>query len=48
MFIHGGSRSGIHPTNVRDSTAGCLSVTNPKIEEIYAVVRDGTPIDIYG
>ncbi|MBS8226000.1 L,D-transpeptidase family protein [Vannielia litorea] len=47
IFIHGGPRRGIDPTNVRDWTAGCISVSDPEIEEIYAMVRDGTPIDIY-
>lgn len=30
----------------RDWTAGCIAVTNAEIEEIYAAVRDGTPIEI--
>lgn len=47
IFIHGGPRRGIDPMNVRDWTAGCISVTDSQIEEIYAMVRDGTPIDIY-
>lgn len=47
IFIHGGPRRGIDPMNVRDWTAGCISVTDQQIEEIYAMVRDGTPIDIY-
>ncbi|KGM46498.1 MULTISPECIES: L,D-transpeptidase family protein [Rhodobacterales] len=47
IFIHGGPRRGIDPVNVRDWTAGCISVTDRQIEEIYAMVRDGTPIDIY-
>jgi murein L,D-transpeptidase YafK len=47
IFIHGGSRRGIDPMNVRDWTAGCISVTDQQIEEIYAMVRDGTSIDIY-
>ncbi|WP_040754070.1 L,D-transpeptidase family protein [Wenxinia marina] len=47
IFIHGGPRRGIDPTNVRDWTAGCISVTDPEIEEIYAMVSNGTPIDIY-
>ncbi len=47
IFIHGGPRRGIDPMNVRDWTAGCISVTDRQIEEIYAMVRDGTPIDIY-
>ena len=44
IFIHGGPRRGIDPVNVRDWTAGCISVTDRQIEEIYAMVRDGTPI----
>ena len=47
IFIHGGPRPGIDPTNVRDWTAGCISVTDRQIEDIYAMVKDGTPIDIY-
>ncbi|KQB95698.1 hypothetical protein AL073_15265 [Loktanella sp. 1ANDIMAR09] len=47
IFIHGGPRPGIDPTDVRDWTAGCIAVTDSQIEEIYAMVRDGTPIDIY-
>lgn len=47
IFIHGGPRRGIDPRAVRDWTAGCIAVTDRQIEEIYAMVRDGTPIDIY-
>lgn len=47
IFIHGGPRRGVDPTDVRDWTAGCISVTDRQIEEIYAMVRNGTPIDIY-
>ena len=47
IFIHGGPRRGIDPTDVRDWTAGCIAVTDRQIEEIYVMVRDGTPIDIY-
>ena len=47
IFIHGGPRPGIDPENVRDWTAGCISVTDAQIEEIYAMVKNGTPIDIY-
>ena len=47
IFIHGGPRKGIDPMNKRDWTAGCISVTDRQIEDIYAMVRDGTPIDIY-
>ena len=47
IFIHGGPRPGVDPMNVRDWTAGCISVSDRQIEEIYAMVRNGTPIDIY-
>lgn len=30
----------------RDWTAGCIAVTNNEIEEIYELVKDGTPIRI--
>ena len=30
----------------RDWTAGCIAVTNDEIEEIYNLVKDGTPITI--
>jgi murein L,D-transpeptidase YafK len=33
-----------HP--LRDWTEGCVAVTNREIEEIWAAVPDGTPIDI--
>lgn len=29
-----------------DWTAGCMAVSNPEIEQIYAMVRDGTPVQI--
>lgn len=29
-----------------DWTAGCIAVTNQEMEEIYAIVPDGTPIDL--
>ncbi|WP_375280887.1 murein L,D-transpeptidase family protein [Pseudooctadecabacter sp.] len=47
IFIHGGPRRGIDPMNVRDWTAGCIAVTDRQIEEIYSMVKNGTPIDIY-
>jgi murein L,D-transpeptidase YafK len=44
IFIHGarnpGSRRG------RDWTYGCIAVEDREVEEIYAMVRDGTQIDI--
>lgn len=46
IFIHGGPRKGIDPVGVRDWTAGCIATTDREIETIYAMVRDGTPIQI--
>lgn len=46
IFIHGGTRSGFNSTG-RDWTAGCIAVKNREMEEIYAMVREGTPIDIF-
>jgi len=45
IYIHGG------PTLARDKgradwTAGCISVSDKEIEEIYGMIRKGTPIDI--
>ena len=31
---------------IRDWTAGCIAVSNQEIEEIYSLVKDGTPIRI--
>ncbi|MCB5199236.1 L,D-transpeptidase family protein [Loktanella sp. TSTF-M6] len=44
IFIHGTPEMYIGQP---DWTWGCIAVTNPEIEEIYAMVRDGTPIFIY-
>ena len=45
IFIHG------TPNRFRrsgdDWTWGCIAVTNDEMEDIYAMVRDGTPIKIY-
>lgn len=45
IFIHGeaGQKNGKAP----DWTAGCIAVTDDEIEEIYAMVRLGTPVHIY-
>jgi len=31
---------------LRDWTAGCIAVTSEEIEEIYASVANGTPVEI--
>ncbi|MDH3265080.1 MAG: L,D-transpeptidase family protein [Paracoccaceae bacterium] len=46
IFIHGGPRRGTDRRGP-DWTAGCISVSNREIEHIYAMVKEGTPIDIY-
>lgn len=43
IFIHGEPRKF---RRQRDWTAGCIAVTNKEMEDIYAMVRDGTPIVI--
>lgn len=45
IFIHGGPRKDIDPKG-RDWTAGCISVTDKEIEEIWLMVDNGTTIDI--
>ena len=45
IFIHGQGR--VYSFMRPDWTWGCIAVTNDDIEEIYAMVRDGTPISIY-
>lgn len=45
IFIHG--RGNPVDYLIPDWTWGCIAVTNREIEEIYAMVRDGTPIAIY-
>ncbi|MCO8143719.1 L,D-transpeptidase family protein [Rhodovulum tesquicola] len=44
IFIHG--RAGKHKGKRRDWTEGCIAVSDREIEEVYAMVRDGTVIDI--
>ena len=45
IFIHGQGNPISRLRN--DWTWGCIAVTNEEIEEIYAMVRDGTPIAIH-
>ncbi len=44
IFIHG--RGGLRNL-LADWTWGCIAVTNKEMEEVYAMVRTGTPISIY-
>lgn len=46
IFIHGQpNKKG--PRTEENWTAGCIAVTNREMEDIYAMVTDGTPIDIF-
>jgi murein L,D-transpeptidase YafK len=45
IFIHG-QPNGRMAAKGRDWTYGCIAVTNDEIEEIYAMVKDGTVITI--
>ena len=47
IFIHGQGPEGKALSRIkRDWTAGCIAVTDAEAEEIYAMVQDGTPIQI--
>ena len=41
IFIHGGP---LKRTTKQDWTAGCIAVSDREMEDIYAMVRPGTPI----
>ena len=45
IFIHGGPRKGIDEDKP-DWTYGCIAVTDREIEQIYAMVKDRTVVDI--
>lgn len=44
IFIHGRPRQ--YRKGGQDWTAGCIAVTDRQIQEIYAMVKNGTPITI--
>jgi murein L,D-transpeptidase YafK len=47
IFIHGGPqtpRDKARARQTRDWTWGCVALTDREMEEIYAMVRDGTPV----
>ena len=45
IFIHGQGPEGRVQSKVKqDWTAGCIAVTDAEVEDIYAMVPDGTPI----
>lgn len=43
IFIHGGPNRKV---TTRDWTLGCIALTDKEIEWVYAMVRDGTPVQI--
>lgn len=47
IFIHGRPPIFSSTKTGPDWTAGCISVTNKEMQDIYAMVRDGTPIDLF-
>lgn len=44
IFIHGQKNPFSKKRSTENWTWGCIAVTNREIEEIYAMVKDGTPI----
>jgi murein L,D-transpeptidase YafK len=47
IFIHGQERRFRRSKKNGDWTYGCIAVSNREMEDIYAMVRDGTPITIH-
>lgn len=45
IFIHGWGDK--RRSRKDDWTAGCVAVTNREMRDVYAMVRDGVPVDIY-
>jgi len=50
IYIHGQPTGGVSPTRLAqtgsDWTDGCIAVTNPEMQEIFALVKDGTTVEI--
>ncbi|MCE0506340.1 L,D-transpeptidase family protein [Roseivivax sp. GX 12232] len=44
IFIHGGPPKGARFSPRSDWTWGCIAVKDREMEDVYAMVRDGTPI----
>lgn len=45
IFVHGHGEKPRERSH--DWTAGCVAVTNDEMRDVYAMVRNGTPISIY-
>jgi murein L,D-transpeptidase YafK len=50
IYIHGQPTGGVSPARLSqtgpDWTDGCIAVTNPEMQEIFALVKDGTTVEI--
>lgn len=46
IFIHGQPNGLVMGRNTGDWTDGCIALSNTEIEELWTLVRDGTPIEI--
>jgi len=50
IYIHGQPTGGVSPARLAqtgpDWTDGCIAVTNPEMQEIWALVKDGTTVEI--
>jgi murein L,D-transpeptidase YafK len=50
IYIHGQPTGGVSPARLAETgpdwTDGCVAVTNPEMQEIFALVRDGTAVEI--
>ena len=47
IFIHGQRHAARRRKEAGDWTWGCIAVSNREMEDIYAMVRNGTPITIH-
>jgi murein L,D-transpeptidase YafK len=50
IYIHGQPTGGVSPARLAETgpdwTDGCIAVTNPEMQEIFALVRNGTTVEI--
>jgi murein L,D-transpeptidase YafK len=50
IYIHGQPTGGVSPARLAqtgpDWTDGCIAVTNREMQEVFALVRDGTAVEI--
>jgi murein L,D-transpeptidase YafK len=47
IFFHGAPNKNPLKARTPDWTAGCIAITNREMREFYAMVKDGTVVDIY-